>query len=130
MTRWRGVAELVRDAVHHGTLAVEKVHQRVARTPFEVLALAPPLAAPARWLAARQAQLVGGTYTTIRAVNAVAGAIAGAIADAVGQPPRSGGAIADAVGQPPRSGGAVADAVGQPPRSGGAEPLPPVNTSR
>ena len=76
MTRWRGLAELVQDAVHHGTLAVERVHQQVARTPLEILSYVPPLAVPAQGIAALQAAAIGATYTAIRAVNGVVGAAA------------------------------------------------------
>jgi hypothetical protein len=76
MTRWRGLAELVQDAVHHGTLAVERVHQRVARTPLEILAHVPPLATPAQRIATFQAAAIGATYTAIRGVNGAVGAAA------------------------------------------------------
>ncbi len=88
MTRWRGLVELVRDAVHHGTLGVEKVHQSVARTPLDLLALVPPLAPPARAIAACQAALIATTYATVRGVNAVAGAVVGACVDAAAREPR------------------------------------------
>jgi hypothetical protein len=76
MTRWEGVVQLVADAVHHGSLAVERVHQRVARTPLDVAACVPPLAPGARRVAACQAALIGATYSAIRGVNAAAGAAA------------------------------------------------------
>jgi hypothetical protein len=74
-TRWHGFSELVQDAVHHGTVAVEKVHQQVARAPFDVLALVPRLATGARWVADRQASAIAATYGTIRAVNAGVGEV-------------------------------------------------------
>ena len=37
MKKWRGLAELVRDAVEQGATAVEQVHRRTAATPFELL---------------------------------------------------------------------------------------------
>jgi hypothetical protein len=83
MTRWRGLAELVQDAVHYGTLAVERVHQRVARTPFEFLACVPPLAATAQGIAAFQATVIGATYTAIRGVNCTVGAAAVVALEAV-----------------------------------------------
>jgi hypothetical protein len=81
MTRCRGLAELLRDAVHHGTIAVERVHQHVARTPLEVIAHLPPLAAPARRFAALQGAWIGATYSTIRAVNGAVGVLAVAAAE-------------------------------------------------
>jgi hypothetical protein len=86
VTRWRGLSDLVQDAVHHGTVAVEKVHQSVARTPLDVLALVQPLAPAARWAAAWQATIIAGTYATIRGVNAAAGMLVGACIEAA---PRS-----------------------------------------
>lgn len=76
MTRWVGVAELLQDAVHHGTMAVERVHQHVARTPLDVLAHVPPLAPVATRAAALQAAVIGATYTTIRLVNGTVATLA------------------------------------------------------
>lgn len=81
MKELRGLTELVQDAVHHGSLAVEEVHQRVARTTFDVLALVPPLAAPAHWIAARQAEIIAATYETVRQTSAVVGRLVGACID-------------------------------------------------
>lgn len=75
MTGWHGLSELVQDAVHHGSAAVEEVHQRVARAPLEVLSRVPPLAPPAGWFAALQAGVIAATYARIREVNAAAGAV-------------------------------------------------------
>jgi hypothetical protein len=89
MTRWGGVVELLQDAVHHGTLGVERVHQRVARTPLDLVALVPPLAGAARCVAGCQAAVVGATYAAIRIVNGVVGTAAGAALDVtLGEAPR------------------------------------------
>ena len=82
MNRLRGLAELVQDAVQHGTIAVEKVHQSVARTPLEVLALVPPLTATALWMADAQSRLIAASYRTIREASAAAGALAGTCIEA------------------------------------------------
>jgi hypothetical protein len=95
VTRWRGLTDLLQDAVHHGTAAVERVHQSVARTPWELMARVPPLAPAAREAAAWQARIIGATYGSIRAVNAVAGAVVGACLEAALRPPRSGATQAD-----------------------------------
>ncbi len=81
MTRWRGLKDLVVDAVHHGATAVEQVHQQVARKPFEILALVPPLATPARCAGSIQSAMIASTYGTIRAVNRFVGAVAGMVMD-------------------------------------------------
>lgn len=117
MTRWRGLAELVQDAVHHGSLAVERVHQRVARTPLEILAIVPPLATGARRLADCQAAAIGATYHAIRGVNGTVAAIAFAVADAAEAraDPSPATAGEDA---PPRRGGGASPLHGRRPEPG------------
>lgn len=44
MEQWKGVAELVTDAVTHGSRAVEKVHLATADRTFAILDLVPPVA--------------------------------------------------------------------------------------
>ena len=46
LSRARGLAALVRDAVEHGSRAVEKVHLEIARRPFTVLEHVPGIEAP------------------------------------------------------------------------------------
>jgi hypothetical protein len=82
MNRLRGLTDLVQDAVHHGTIAVEKVHQSVARMPLDVLAILPPLTATARQIAAWQSHVIATTYDTIRETSATAGELARACIDA------------------------------------------------
>jgi hypothetical protein len=82
VNRLRGLTDLVQDAVQHGTIAVEKVHQSVARTPLDVLAIVPPLTATARWIAAFQSHVIATTYDTIRETSAAAGALVRACIDA------------------------------------------------
>ena len=80
--RWRGLKDLVVDAVHHGATAVEVVHRRTARSTIEVIALVPRLAGPARVVGAVLDASVAVTYQTIRLVNGVVGAVAGLVMDA------------------------------------------------
>ena len=82
MTRWRGLKDLVVDAVHHGVTAVEGVHRRTMRATMEVIALAPGLAGPARTVGAVQDAACATTYETIRLVNGLVGAAADAVLDA------------------------------------------------
>jgi hypothetical protein len=82
VNRLRGLADLLQDAVQHGTIAVEKVHQSVARTPLDVVAIVPPLAAPARWVAAWQSRMIARTYDTIRETSAAVGVLVRAVVDA------------------------------------------------
>jgi hypothetical protein len=83
MSRWRGLADLVADAVHVGAIAVERVHQEVAATPFAIAALAPPLAPAARRITAWQAAAIAATYAIVRGVNGVARVVVVAAIDAV-----------------------------------------------
>ena len=80
--RWRGLKDLLVDAVHHGATAVEVVHRRTARSTIEVIALVPRLARPARAVGAVLDASVAVTYQTIRLVNGVVGAVAGLVMDA------------------------------------------------
>ena len=81
MKRWRGLKDLLQDAVDKGTTAVERVHKDVVRTPFAVLEHVPPLADPARrcWSLAERA--ISETYETIRAVNRMTGELVGVALD-------------------------------------------------
>lgn len=81
MNRWRGLKDLVVDAVHHGATAVEVVHRRTARATIEVIALVPRLTGPARAVGAVQDAVIAVTYATIRQVNGAVGAVAGLVID-------------------------------------------------
>ncbi|HTP27393.1 MAG TPA: hypothetical protein VMK12_17295 [Anaeromyxobacteraceae bacterium] len=81
MTRWHGLKDLLVDAVHHGSIAVEEVHQAVARRPIEILQRVPPLASTARFVGAWQSAGISAVYGAVRVVNAAAGQVAGAIID-------------------------------------------------
>lgn len=71
--RWRGLAMLVRDAVEHGSRAVEKVHLEAARRPFTVLEHIPVIDAPTKVVHAVHDLTVSSVYETIRIVNRVVG---------------------------------------------------------
>ena len=92
--RWRGLKDLLVDAVHHGATAVEVVHRRTARSTIEIIALVPRLAGPARAVGAVLDASVAVTYQTIRLVNGVVGAVAGLVMDAAAG--AADGAVADA----------------------------------
>ena len=74
MERWRGLKDLVQDAIDQGSTAVEQVHQQVARRTFDILEYVPPLAEPARRARLLQEAVIGGAYDAIRLVNRVVGA--------------------------------------------------------
>ena len=69
MKRLRGVLHLVRDAVEHGSLAVERLQKEAASTPFRVLEALPPVAAPARQVRAIHDAAVSGVHGLVRLVN-------------------------------------------------------------
>jgi hypothetical protein len=74
MTRIRGLVALVRDAVEHGSTAIEQVHLATARRPFAVLECIPLLAEPVQVVHIVHDTLVTNTYATIRFVAKTAAA--------------------------------------------------------
>ena len=71
MERWRGAIALVRDAVEHGSRAIERIHIESARRPFAIIELVPAVAAPARVVHGVHDVSVSAVHGTIRAVNVV-----------------------------------------------------------
>jgi hypothetical protein len=76
MKRWRGLVALVRDAVEHGSRAVERVHLETAQRPFVILEHIPVVAGPTRVVHVIHDATVRGVHGTIRAVAHVVGATA------------------------------------------------------
>ncbi|PTL75746.1 hypothetical protein [Vitiosangium sp. GDMCC 1.1324] len=73
MKKWRGLKDLVQDAVDKGATAVEQVHKRTAARPFELLEKVPPLTAPVRGVHGLHDLAVSGSYGMVRLVNRVVG---------------------------------------------------------
>jgi len=73
MAKWRGALALVRDAVEHGSRAVERVQIDTAKRPFAVLEAIPPIAVPAKVVHVVHDASVAVVHGSIRAVNAVVG---------------------------------------------------------
>ena len=71
--RWRGLFMLVRDAVDHGSRAVQKVHLETARRPFMILEHTPGIEQPSKMVHAIHDLTVSSVYESIRMVNAVVG---------------------------------------------------------
>ncbi|MBI4508089.1 MAG: hypothetical protein HY698_00535 [Deltaproteobacteria bacterium] len=69
----RGLIALVRDAVHHGSLAIEELEKKSASRPFELLEQIPPLALPARLVHIAHDAGVSGVHIAIRGVNHAVG---------------------------------------------------------
>jgi hypothetical protein len=70
---WRGVASLVRDAVEHGSRAVERIQMENARRTFAVLESIPPVASGARLVHVAHDASVGAVHMAIRGVNYAVG---------------------------------------------------------
>ena len=69
--RWRGLKNLVADAVVHGSAAVEKVHLATTDRTFSVLEAIPGVDVPAKPLHLIHDLSVKGVYGAIRVVTAV-----------------------------------------------------------
>jgi len=82
--RWRGLALLVRDAVEHGSRAVEKVHLETARRPFVILEHIPAIAEPTKLVHTVHDLAVTSVYETIRIVNRVVGSTVDVAFDTLG----------------------------------------------
>lgn len=71
LSRWRGLVALVRDAVDHGSRAVEKVQLETAGRPFAVLQAIPGVAEPTRVVHVVHDATVSGVHGIIRGVTRV-----------------------------------------------------------
>jgi len=81
--RWRGLKDLVRDAVEQGASAVERVHLATAERPFTLLAQIPALTDPVRSIQQIHDTLVATTYATVRTVTRAVGDVAELALDVV-----------------------------------------------
>lgn len=87
LSRVRGLAALVRDAVEHGSRAVEKVHLEIAKRPFTVLEHVPGIEAPSRAVHVVHDLTVQSVYGSIRLVNGLVGTTVEAALNAIEQKP-------------------------------------------
>lgn len=71
--KWRGVVALLRDAVEHGSRAVEKVQLETAKRPFVVLEHIPAIATPTKVVHVAHDASVKTVHGIIRGVNAIVG---------------------------------------------------------
>ena len=88
MTRWRGLKDLVEDAIDQGTRAIERIHAQAGRWVFGILQRVPPLATPARLASSLQQRIIVGTDGKIRLVNHLVGGIVGIALDLADAAPR------------------------------------------
>ena len=67
--KWRGAVALVRDAVEHGSRAVQRIQIESARRPFGIIEHIPGVAAPTRIVHGVHDASVTAVHEIIRAVN-------------------------------------------------------------
>ena len=85
--RWRGLSALVRDAVEHGSIAIERVQKETADRPFAILEMLGPIAGPVRVIHAVHDASVSSVHLTIRLINRAAGLVADKALDAIDRDP-------------------------------------------
>lgn len=73
MERWRGLKDLVQDAVDHGSRAVERLQKHAAKLPFDLLEQIPPIKAPVRGIRLIHDTTLSGVHGAIRLVNRAVG---------------------------------------------------------
>ncbi|MBS2028506.1 MAG: hypothetical protein JST54_11420 [Deltaproteobacteria bacterium] len=71
MKRWRGLKDLVRDAVVEGSAAIERLQTETAARPFAIFERVPGVAKPAHVVHVVHDAAVAGTHVSIRAVTRV-----------------------------------------------------------
>lgn len=69
--RWRGLKDLICDAVEHGSRAVEQLQRDAAKLPFAVLEEVPLLKAPARAAHELHDMVVSNGHRVVRLVNRI-----------------------------------------------------------
>ncbi len=99
MKRWRGLVALARDAVVHGSAAIERVQRETAERPFGILEQIPPLATPARVVHVVHDASVTVVHGSIRLVSRAVGASIDLVLTSLEQ--RSESAPADDGPEPP-----------------------------
>jgi hypothetical protein len=83
MKRWRGLKRLVKEAVDHGSRAVEKVQIETARLPFDILEQIPPLRGPVKGIRVVHNLSVAGVHGAVRLVNHLVGEVLEVVIDVV-----------------------------------------------
>ncbi|MCB9655985.1 MAG: hypothetical protein H6729_17805 [Deltaproteobacteria bacterium] len=84
MNRWKGLKDLLHEAIDKGSTAIEDVHTEIARRPFDVLEKVPPLRRPTQLVRVVHDIVVHGGYGAVRLANDVANAAAAKLIDTVG----------------------------------------------
>ena len=69
LEKWRGAVALLRDAVEHGSRAVERIQIETARRPFGIIEQIPAVAAPTRIVHGVHDAAISAVHEAIRGVN-------------------------------------------------------------
>ena len=73
LRRWRGLKELVENAVENGSIAIERLQKETARRPFSILESIPPIALPVRGIHELHDHVVSSVHGSIRITTRVVG---------------------------------------------------------
>jgi hypothetical protein len=73
LRRWRGLKELVENAVENGSIAIERLQKETARRPFSILESIPPIALPVRRIHELHDHVVSSVHGSIRITTRVVG---------------------------------------------------------
>ena len=101
MDRWRGLKDLVQDAVEHGSRSVERLQKHAAKLPFDLLEQIPPIKAPVRGIRLIHDTTLSGVHGAIRLVNRAVGGAVDVVLFLVEQKARPGEAPAGSAGATP-----------------------------
>jgi hypothetical protein len=81
LEQWKGLSELVTDAVVSGASAIERVHLAVASRPFDILEEIPIVAAPAGVVRVVHDLSTRASYASVRGVARLVGRVVGVALD-------------------------------------------------
>lgn len=101
MERWRGLKNLVQDAIDHGSRAVERLQKEAAKRPFDLLEQIPPIAVLVKGIREIHDTTVSSVHGVIRLVNRVAGDTVDAVLSRVAPEKEPTELSADAAGAAP-----------------------------
>ena len=83
MKKWRGLTVMIRDAVEHGSHAIEQIQKEAAARPFAILEAIPPIADPVKVIHTFHDASIACTHAAIRLVARVVGDTVEAVLAAV-----------------------------------------------
>ena len=102
LRRWRGLKQLVENAVENGSIAIERLQKETARRPFTILESIPPLAVPVRGIHELHDQIVSAVHGSIRITTRVVGQCVDVVLDTLDADASETDSAGDARRDPPR----------------------------